>query len=370
MYFASSAMASVIAAVSVTVPVQGADPPTPTPMASPTETHRVRTRQLSVLTYNVQGLPWPIASGRGEALRSIGRELAQMRRAGGQPDVVLIQEGFREEIADLVKASGYAYWAQGPARFDRAAGSPPAGWPKYEAVRYPAAGEGWGKLTSGGLHVLSDLPIVEVRSAPYRYCAGLDCLANKGVMLARIAVPGVPGTVDIVNTHLNSKRKAKVPMSRTLRAHNLQTNELITFISGQRAPGNALLVGGDFNVRNAPDRYNYRARARPFTVVSEFCDAASARCDGQAPASRRKPWLRSQDLQAFNAGDLVDVQPVKVETVFRSTARAPSPSDHDGYLVRYQLSWPASTLTPARASPSVKVEPRFGAWGVKATWRH
>ena len=65
------------------------------------------TTDFSVLTYNVRGLPWPLASGRGNALRAIGQELAQMRRSGVQPDVVLIQEGFRSEMSELVQASGY-----------------------------------------------------------------------------------------------------------------------------------------------------------------------------------------------------------------------------------------------------------------------
>ena len=73
-------------------------PPPPAPAA--------QTAEISVLTYNVRGLPWPIARGRGAALREIGAELAQMRREGREPDVVLIQEGFRAEMADLVKASG------------------------------------------------------------------------------------------------------------------------------------------------------------------------------------------------------------------------------------------------------------------------
>jgi len=328
------------------------------------------TTQISVMTYNIQGLPWPIASGRGEALKAIGRRLAQMRREGRNPDVLLIQEGFRAEVADLVKASGYRYWVQGPARSDRALSPPPADWPRYDPVRYPISGEGWGKLTNGGLHVLSDLPIVEVRSAPYRYCAGLDCLANKGVMLARVSVPGFPAPVDIVNTHMNSKRKAKAPMARTLKAHNLQTNELITFIKAERGAENPLLVGGDFNVRNAPARYDYLAGARPYVVVSEFCNSPRARCAGQGPAPDRKPWLRSQDLQAFDGGGLVDVRPIKVETVFRAAPGARAPSDHEGYLVRYQLSWSADALARAQAPPAVKVQPRFGAWGLKATWRH
>jgi hypothetical protein len=37
---------------------------------------------FSVMTYNVEGLPWPVRKGRGEALKKIGFELAAMRVQG------------------------------------------------------------------------------------------------------------------------------------------------------------------------------------------------------------------------------------------------------------------------------------------------
>ncbi|MDF2901939.1 MAG: hypothetical protein K0Q62_1998 [Phenylobacterium sp.] len=116
------AMASVLAAASTNAPVSGAISPAPIVADRPSE---VRSTEISVLTYNVRGLPWPIAKGRAKALKKIGAELAAMRREGRQPDVVLIQEGFRGEVADLVKASGYRHWAQGPTRQERASGTAP-----------------------------------------------------------------------------------------------------------------------------------------------------------------------------------------------------------------------------------------------------
>ena len=74
---------------------------------------------FSVMTYNVEGLPWPVRKGRGQALKAIGGELAAMRAAGRQPDVVLIQEGFRSEIWDLIDESGYPYVARGPNKGQR-----------------------------------------------------------------------------------------------------------------------------------------------------------------------------------------------------------------------------------------------------------
>ena len=334
--------------------------PVALPYASAAET-----AEISVLTYNVRGLPWPVALGRGRALKEIGRELALLRREGRQPDVVLIQEGFRGEIADLVRESGYRYWAQGPSRSERASGQAAA---EPGSGRDLLLGEGLGKFTGGGLHVLSDAPILKVRNAPYRSCAGFDCLANKGAMLVRLAPDGVPTAIDVVNTHMNSRTASKAPPQRSLQAHNLQTRELIDFINANRDAGNPMLVGGDFNVKGAPARYYYEALERPYTVVSEYCSHAGSGCGPGAPDAAAEPWLRSQDLQAFGDG-AVRVQPVSVETLFSARAAGARLSDHDGYLVRYRLSWNMTTLAAYRPRPSMEVEPQAGKWGVKVSWK-
>ena len=57
----------------------------PTPMTAVEQA-----QALSVMTYNVNGLPWPIALGRDAALGRIADRLAGMRRAGRQPHIVLL----------------------------------------------------------------------------------------------------------------------------------------------------------------------------------------------------------------------------------------------------------------------------------------
>lgn len=323
----------------------------------------VGTAEISVLTYNVRGLPWPIALGRGKALREIGRELAALRREGRQPDVVLIQEGFRDEVAHLVQESGYRYWAQGPGRSER---TPFAG--AVLRARNALRGEGLGKLTGGGLHVLSDAPILDVRHAAYNNCAGLDCLANKGAMLVRLAPEGLPTTIDVVNTHMNSRKASMAPRERTLPVHNGQTRELTAFLDAHRQAGAPLLLGGDFNVRNSPARYYFGALERPYTVVSEFCSHPGSGCGANAAdamSGAAEPWLRSQDLQAFEHG-AVRVQPVRTDTLFDTGPDNRGLSDHPGYLVRYRLSWNAASLAAYRPTPSMEVRPH--KMGVKVSW--
>ncbi|WP_374467873.1 endonuclease/exonuclease/phosphatase family protein [Phenylobacterium sp.] len=366
MDLAMLAMAPLHAAASMAVPLAAA--PAPPPAAAPLPVARVdapHSAEISVLTYNVKGLPWPVAKGRARALREIGEELAAMRRERRQPDVVLLQEGFRGEIAELVGASGYAYWAKGP---DRAA-QPAAGGARRRlaSLRYALSGEGWGKLTGGGLHVLSDLPILEVKAAAYSACAGFDCLANKGVMLVSVALNDAPVEIDVVNTHLNSRRAAKAPVERTLAAHNRQMEELLAFVADNAGAGRPLLVGGDFNVRNAPERYYHKASARPFRVVSEYCRTTDPAC--APPGEEAEPWLRSQDLQAFASPSDVQVRPIRVETAFDG-ARSPRLSDHDGYLVRYQLTWSPAERAQPQPARGLTVKPQFRNLGARVSWTY
>lgn len=314
--------------------------------------------ELSVLTYNVRGLPWPLALNRGKALREIGRELAALRREGRQPDVVLIQEGFRDEIATLVRESGYRYWARGPRRGERTAFDGHIVRP-----RDPLKGEGLGKLFGAGLHVLSDAPILDVRTAAYNNCAGFDCLANKGAMLVRVQPDWSPTPIDVVNTHMNARRASGAPRSRSLPAHHGQTRELAAFVNAHRDPDHPLVIGGDFNIRNSPDRYDFEARSRPYTVVSEYCSRTGSGCGAGAPDASAAPWLKTQDLQGFGHGAL-QVQPVKSEFLFAEGSRRLS--DHEAYLVRYQLSWNARAVAAYRPDPSVELKPH--KLGFKVSW--
>src|SRR3569833_3219358 len=69
---------------------------------------------LSVLTYNVHGLPWPIASDRDSALEAIGGRLRLLRARGEQPHIVLLQEAFTDAAKRIAAQSGYPYAALGP----------------------------------------------------------------------------------------------------------------------------------------------------------------------------------------------------------------------------------------------------------------
>ena len=165
---------------------------------------------------------------------------------------------------------------------------------------------------------------------------------------------------------VSTDSKSMAPRSRTLPAHNGQVRELAAFLEGNRTPGAPLLLGGDFNIRNSPARYYYGALDRPYTVVGEFCSRVSSGCGEVATDVGSEPWLRTQDLQAFGQG-AVRVEPIRSQAIFTASRTRRALSDHDGYLVRYRLSWSAATLATWRPDPSIEMKPH--KLGVRISWR-
>lgn len=153
--------------------------------------------ELSVLTYDVKGLPWPIASGRVDALSQISHRLSELEKLGRQPEVVILQEAFIDDAKAIGAVAGYRFFAEGP------------GAPQQSGItatvkdaRFAKNGSWWkgediGQWTGSGLQILSDFSITAVHTAPFpaTACAGYDCLAKKGVMLAHSHVEPLKTTV-------------------------------------------------------------------------------------------------------------------------------------------------------------------------------
>ena len=297
-----------------------------------------RAATLSVLTYNLEGLGWPARRGRARELREIGERLAAMHGEGAAPDVVLFQEMFSSAAKRAVAASGYPAIAPGPRRTTppKAANGPMPGRAK------PLKGEVGIRLLGGGLAIASRYPIVETEVEAFgrRACAGFDCLANKGVMLARIHLPGVPVPVDIYNTHMNARIASGVREARNLEAHARQAVAASDFIARTEDPAHPLIFGGDFNMRHSEERWEGFSEYHPLTLVHEVCVDPASGCAIKMSWDGDAPWMDTQDLQFFADGERLRVRPVRVEAMFDGGPSGPQLSDHDGFLVTYELRWP------------------------------
>lgn len=309
-----------------------------------TEVGGVRSTTLTVLTYNVEGLPWPARSNRGPRLREIGRQLAGMRANGTAPDVVLLQEAFSKGAVRIATRSGYANFVAGPEAGMKRPPTSAAAERELTAKRFRRKGEGFPQIMPSGLYILSDYPIVRHSKQPFprRTCAGFDCLANKGLLHARIVVPQVPSPIDLFNTHLNSRGSTGVSEDRSLLAHRLQIDETARFIEGRRDGQSPLIFGGDFNMQNAPDRFERFELRASWPIVHQYCAEPAAGCDVRLSWDGDAPWMDTQDLQGFDSGPVVQMRPTRVQAMFDRAWRGKPLADHDGLLVEYKLSWPAS----------------------------
>ncbi|MBO9376927.1 metal-dependent hydrolase [Sphingomonas histidinilytica] len=311
----------------------------PAPAIVAAETPGEMRTTLSVLTYNIEGLGWPARKGRKTQLREIGRRLAELRERGEAPDVAMFQEMFSGRAKRAVAASGYPAIVAGPQRLTfagRATDEPLPGKSRFRR------GELGLKLLGSGLAIASRYPLDGIELHPYglRSCAGIDCLANKGIVRALLHMPGVPVPVELYDTHMNSQGASRAPKPRALAAHMRQSREASGFIAGVNEPAYPLIFGGDFNMRWSEERFADFSRYVPLEIVHRWCVAPDHGCDVRMSWDGDEPWMDTQDLQLFRSSPMVAIRPIRVEAMFDGGA-LPRLSDHDGFLVTYELRWRA-----------------------------
>jgi len=322
----------------------------PSPSIAVSQDGRTATTTLSVLTYNIEGLGWPARGGRAKELREIGERLANLRESGRGPDVVMFQEMFSGAAKKAVGSTGYPAIATGPRRTTRPPESTEESLPGKAKLK---RGEIGMHFTGSGLAIASRYPITQVDKRPYgrKSCAGRDCLANKGIMLARIAIPGVPTPVDLYDTHMNSRGASRAPAARNLEAHDRQSLEASAFIDQTHEDAYPLVFGGDFNMRQSEERWENFSRYQSLSLVHRVCADPASHCEVLMSWDGDTPWMDTQDLQFFWNGDIVSIRPIRVEAVFDGGPSGPELSDHDGFLVTYELKWP-TTASPLPGAPA------------------
>ncbi len=327
---------AVAAVVFLLVEALGGQPATATAMARPLVVQAAIPSDLSVMTYNVKGLPWPLASGRPQALAAIGDRLAQLRRIGRQPQVVVLQEAFVPQAKAIARAAGYAYVAVGP--HNRAA-------PTFEQALTRAwlLGETGSAQVDSGLVLMSDFPIrqIERMAFPATDCAGYDCLAAKGVLIAELALPG-GRTVRVATTHLNCRKASGTSSARSDAAYERQAVFLGSVLSRLRADGVPTILAGDFNQGQRPDRIAMLHGALDKVPGAEREDALSRRFDADPSGMARlsdAQWIhhKARDMQFTFDGGAARLMPLGIEIPFGTEADGSMLSDHMGYTVHYAL---------------------------------
>jgi len=314
---------------------------TPAPPISISPDGQTARLRLDVLTYNIEGLGWPARRGRASDLSEIGRRLSALREAGKGPDVVLFQEMFSRAAVSGVEGAGYPALVAGPSRKSSRALPAEGRTPGRRKLQHGEIGL---RFASGGLAIASRYPIALYQAEPFshRACAGMDCLSNKGAVHARIDIPGVPDPIELFNSHMNSKKASRASPSRTLASHQVQSAELAAFIGDRRNPDFPTVLGGDFNMRGSEERFGVFEPLQPLILVHRYCLETPSRCAVKMSWDGDAPWMDTQDLLFFKPGARVVIRPIAVEAMFDGRPESPVLSDHDGFRVVYELSWPVA----------------------------
>ena len=189
---------------------------------------RICVAPLTVLQQNMGLLVAPASYGGTEREKAIEALIANLH--SHQPDIVGLEECFSDGEREQIKSQlrdVYPYSHEGPDEAD--------------------------VESDGGLLLLSRYPIVDRHQTIYRQCCGEDCLANKGVLHARIAVPGHPVEYDIFLTHMQScppkVGSPNIGKGRDCweKLRHYQAVHLNDFVQGYSDPHRVPILMGDFN---------------------------------------------------------------------------------------------------------------------------
>lgn len=280
----------------------------PAPAAEP-----ATTLELKVLSYNIKGLPLITDLDR---LKRIGELLAERRRLGDEPDVVVLQEAFVRKARRVRKRAGYPYAIRGPR-------------------------EGSLFANASGLEVLSNFPIVARYDRTLNDCAFPECLVAKAIVGVELELPGVPVPIQVFTTHLQADTRND-PVRRN------QIDDLTVFL--RRIPFGAApaIFAGDFNFKPKHGSYHKFLRETRFADSGYDCLGHPSACQVVVGADGRTDWTdvwkTANDRQFYYqpTRSPVHIQPIRVIRNFTE----PYPggegghlSDHWGYEVHYRIRW-------------------------------
>jgi len=328
---------SAIVVAAAALLVMGSTEPRPVRAGEPASVHAAPAAgPVRLLSYNVEGLPWPLTHGRTEAAAAIAAQLRALHDRGAGPQVVAVQEAFGDAQKAIGRDAGYRYAAFGPAADMPAEAATAPGDIAYLSRASVWRGETEAPREDSGLAVFSDYPILWVRRVPFpRYaCAGYDCLANKGMLAVALRVPGRAAPLIVVDTHLNSRTASGVDDMRSFHAYRRQVDALRGFIARLASPTTPLLLAGDFNVGNDDDRQAYLSVALMHGDMMRIAASESACGSGCRQIAPVPGVVRAKTIVASHGAIAADGP----ASVFGTRDDGTRLSDHIGVMRAFAIA--------------------------------
>lgn len=281
--------------------------------------------EITVLSYNVRAIPG--FEGRNtEAFDRIGEILEQRRRDGTQPDIVLLQEAFKSEHIDAIRARAkYPYELQGPHKNSRLL------------------------LDNGsGLEIWSDLKILDSIAFAYTDSDPFESLARKSAILTKVHPFQVPVPIIIGTTHLNAGSELKL----FDRIRVSQATEFKDVHASFNPEGLPSILAADFNFKpKHGSYYHFLDMFSDHHDVGAYClleDDCEVIIEDPEEPYLTPIWKTTNDRHFFSdsADQKVTVRPQKVIRNFAEKIDGEELSDHHGYEVTYDISWNCSSFQP------------------------
>lgn len=308
-----SQLQRLIAALFAGLLAAGGPPAARAAPAPPDGIEPAHTRELKVLSYNVKGLPLLTDLDR---LKRIGEILAERRRHGDEPDVVVLQEAFARKAKRVRSRAGYPY-----------------------AIRGPRNGGLF--ANASGLEVLSNHPIVARYDRRFDDCAFPECLVAKAIVGVTVELPDVPGPVQIFTTHLQADT-----INERIRRN--QIDDIAVFLRRIPFGGSPAIFAGDFNFKPKHPSYHKFLRELPVADAGFICVATPDDCeivlDPDGRTDWRDVWKTSNDRHFYYQppDGALRIEPIRVIRNFTERVAGGEKgflSDHWGYEVHYRIRW-------------------------------
>ena len=309
------------------------------PIEASCEAGPTQANEVSVLTYNVKGLPWPLATGRDESLRRIASGLFELCGDIERPDIVVLQEAFGDATDEFIRRSGYRYVLRGPDEDDAEFASSDFWNEQFADNSSTLLGEGVGRYLDSGLVVLSDRPIELIARGvfPQDACAGYDCLAAKGVILAQVSLGEDLPLLLIGNTHMNAKNSSGAPPERQLEAYRRQVDVTSEFVRQNRNDRLPFVFSGDFNMGSVEERRDYLF-ASTLDVGDENDGLRVLASQGHRSPGIDEVIGHGADYQFYFSSPQWKLEATRTSIPFGAANAGKELSDHVGFVVTYRLT--------------------------------
>ena len=85
--------------------------------------------------------------------------------------------------------------------------------------------------------------------------------------------------------------------------------------------------------------------------VHRYCQLRPNECEVLEDWTYEDQWRRVQNKHMFLSGDTVKIRPIRAEAMFDGGPSGPVLSDHYGFRVVYELSWPTKGAVPPPVCP-------------------